>query len=318
MTEYGSGGNFTVRMDGPYAGGGGGAEGGGSLVKLATISALASAWKGGTSPYSQDIHVDGISVNSVVEINLNTDQIEQIRSENKNIAFTTVNVGGVVTLIAIGSKPSKDLVFQAKIVDVLVVGNNTELLGNTITIHQESLPIIGGTMKGAVNMGSNTLTGLPAPVNETDAARKADLEKRLSLSGGTMTGDINMNGKSISNVKDPVQNKDAVHKKYVDDAKAAANKYTDEKHQTFTVTLTANGWTIGDGGAYYQTIAVEGILETDNPHWGIVYSHDERFLAEKDAFGLVDMLVTVKDSLIFVCIEGRPEADMTIQLEVNR
>ena len=121
MTEYGSGGSFTVRMDGPYAGGGSSGEGGGTVVKLATISAPAANWKGATSPYSQEVRVDGISVNSMIEIRLSIDQIEQLRTEKMGIAFTTENDEGVVTLFAIGSKPSTDLLFQATLTEVVIV-----------------------------------------------------------------------------------------------------------------------------------------------------------------------------------------------------
>lgn len=120
MTEYGSGGSFTVRMDGPYAGGNSDGEGG-AVVKLASISAPAADWKGATSPYSQEVSVDGISVNSMIDIRLSIDQIEQLRAENKDIAFTTENDEGVVTLYAIGSKPSKDLLFQATLTEVVFI-----------------------------------------------------------------------------------------------------------------------------------------------------------------------------------------------------
>lgn len=312
MTEYGSGGSFTVRMDGPYGGGSG--EGGGSIVKLATISAPESAWKGGTSPYSQEVHVDGISVNSVVEINLDTEQIEQIRSENKNIAFTTENDAGMVTLIAIGSKPSKDLVFQAKIVDVLVVGDNTKLLGNTITIHQESLPIIGGTMKGALNMGSNILTGLPAPVNETDAVRKNDLEKRLSLAGGTMTGDINMNSRSLYNVKTPSQDSEATPKGYVDTTINTA--MTNAKTKVISKTLTASGWS--DTAPYKQNISVDGLTDELRAR---AYPVFPTALSDKIAMG--DETAKIRSCtrsgkiMTFECWEEKPAIDIPIVVEVS-
>lgn len=39
------------------------------------------------------------------------------------------------------------------------------------------LKLAGGTLTGAVDMGGNAVTNLPAPVNDGDAARKADVEK---------------------------------------------------------------------------------------------------------------------------------------------
>ena len=114
MNEYGSGGSFTVRMEGPFA------SGGGAAAKLATISAPAANWKGAISPFSQVVDVEGISVNSMVYIQLSIEQIEQLRSEKKDFAFTTENESGIVTLYAIGSKPDTDLEFQATISEVLM------------------------------------------------------------------------------------------------------------------------------------------------------------------------------------------------------
>lgn len=301
MTEYGSGGSFTVRMDGPYAGGGGSTEGGGTVVKLATISVPASAWKGGTSPYSQEIRVDGISVNSVVEINLSTDQIEQLRSENKNIAFTTENDGGVVTLIAIGSKPSKDLVFQTKIVDVLVIGGSAKLLGNTITIHQESLPIIGGTMKGAVNMDSNVLSGLSDPSQNDHAVNKkyADTIKTAA-----------------NNAQKAAETAD----QKAEDAKSAAENakdYADSKHLILTATLSTT-WS-GNAPPYKQSVTVNGIKETDTPHVSPVYSSTlATAKAQAEAWALVSDADSAEESIVFACFDKKPVTAIPIQIEVNR
>ena len=61
---------------------------------------------------------------------------------------------------------------------------------------------------------------------------------------------------------------------------------------------------------------VTGILSTDRPHYGVVYT--ENWAAEKEAFAFIDVLDTVDGAVIFTCIEEKPEADLTIQMEVNR
>lgn len=48
-----------------------------------------------------------------------------------------------------------------------------------------ALPLAGGTMTGAVNMGSNALTGLINPVNDSDAVNYATL-KGLAIDGGVI------------------------------------------------------------------------------------------------------------------------------------
>lgn len=108
--EYGEGGSFAVTMDGPYGNAG-------SSVKLTGFVAPVANWKGGTSPYFQIVEVEGISVNSKVDIQLSVDQMQQLHE--KDIAFTTENDGGTVTLWAIGDRPEADLVFQATLTEVV-------------------------------------------------------------------------------------------------------------------------------------------------------------------------------------------------------
>lgn len=115
MPNYGSGGDFTVTMDGPFAMGGGGG------TKLTTITAPAANWKGGTSPYSQVIDVEGISVNSAVYIALSAEQIQSLMQAGKEISFAAENDGGIVTLYAVGDHPGMDLNFQAVLLEVIMV-----------------------------------------------------------------------------------------------------------------------------------------------------------------------------------------------------
>lgn len=112
--EYGSGGSYSVRMDGPFAMGVGD---GGNL--LATIHAPVTNWKGGESPYSQVVDIENISINSKIDLQLTADQMELFYDQT--IAFTTVNEDGVVTLFAIGDKPKADCEFQITITEVAAV-----------------------------------------------------------------------------------------------------------------------------------------------------------------------------------------------------
>ena len=109
--QYGAGGTFTVGMAGPFAGRGGAA------VKLTEVVLLASAWKGGESPYFQVVEVEGVSVNSMVNLQPSVDQLEIFHE--KDLAFSTENDGGVVTVYAIGDKPTNDYTIQATIMEVV-------------------------------------------------------------------------------------------------------------------------------------------------------------------------------------------------------
>ena len=133
------------------------------------------------------------------------------------------------------------------------------------------------------------------------------IDKMLPKSGGQMTGDIAMGGNRVTGLGEP------------EDAGDGASKgYVDGKHFLATVSLPAAGWA-GDAAPYTQTVAVPGILETDTPHYGVVYSGTaEEKTAQKEGFALVDDLDTGAGNVTFTCFEEAPEVDLTIQLEVNR
>lgn len=92
---------------------------------------------------------------------------------------------------------------------------------------------------------------------------------------------------------------------------AASKDYVDRKHLSGTLTLSASGWADGE-----QTAAVSGILETDAPHYGIVYSGN--WEAEKEAYALIDEMETSAGTFTFRCFEDTPGVDLTIHWEVNR
>ena len=108
--QFGTGSTFTVSMGGPYGGSG-------AAVKLTEITLLAANWKGGESPYSQVVDVSGVSVNSMVDLQPSVEQLEVFHS--KDLAFSTENDGGVVTVYAIGDKPQNDYTIQATIMEVI-------------------------------------------------------------------------------------------------------------------------------------------------------------------------------------------------------
>lgn len=93
-------------------------------------------------------------------------------------------------------------------------------------------------------------------------------------------------------------------------AEAAAAVHT-------TVVLPVNGWT--NVAPYTQTVQVAGILETDQPHYGVIYSAElSTAMAEKEAFAMVDDLDTAAGSVTFTCFEAAPAVNLIVQLEVNR
>ena len=86
------------------------------------------------------------------------------------------------------------------------------------------LPLAGGTMSGAIAMGTNKITGLGDPTLAQDAATKTYVDTadalKLNLSGGTMSGAIAMGTNKITGLGNPTANQDAATKTYVDTADA--------------------------------------------------------------------------------------------------
>ena len=82
------------------------------------------------------------------------------------------------------------------------------------------LPLAGGTMSGAIAMGTNKITGLGDPTSAQDAATKTYVDTadalKLSLTGGTMSGAIAMGTSKITGLGDPTNTQDAATKNYVD------------------------------------------------------------------------------------------------------
>jgi len=117
------------------------------------------------------------------------------------------------------------------------------------------LPLAGGTMTGAIAMGTNKITGLGDPTLAQDAATKAyvdgeitdliggapgtldtlnelaaalnddanaystlntAIQAKLPLAGGTMTGDITMGANAVTTTADPASDNELARKAYVD------------------------------------------------------------------------------------------------------
>lgn len=140
----------------------------------------------------------------------------------------------------------------------------------------------------------------PTPVSLSDIlVVKLEDDGYLKLAGGTMNGPI-----VLANPEE--------------EGHAANKGYVDGKHFATTVTLTADAWIQGTD-SFTQTVEVEGILETDWPHFCVVYSGTkETALLEKAAFARVDDLQTENGAAIFSCFADAPGVDLVVHLEVNR
>ena len=110
VNQYGAGGTMTAQMAGPFGSFG-------SLVKVVEIPLPVSGWKNANSPYFQTVAVEGVSVNSKVDLQLTLEQIASVFSAG--YCLTAVNDAGTVTVYAIGNKPTSDITINATITEVV-------------------------------------------------------------------------------------------------------------------------------------------------------------------------------------------------------
>ena len=100
------------------------------------------------------------------------------------------------------------------------LGNDANLSTTLTNSIATKLALAGGTMSGAIAMGTSKITGLGNPTANQDAATKTYVDTadalKLSLTGGTMSGAIAMGTSKITGLGDPTANQDATTKIYVD------------------------------------------------------------------------------------------------------
>ena len=138
------------------------------------------------------------------------------------------------------------------------------------------LPLAGGTMTGAIAMGTSKITGLGDPTANQDAATKNYVDTNfLGLSGGTMTGAIDMGSAKITTTYTPTDNADLTTKTYVDgilgSATAAATSATNAAtSETNAATSATNA---GNSASSAATSATNAANSYDN--------FDDRYLGSK-------------------------------------
>ena len=95
----------------------------GTVARVAEVTLLASAWKATVvdgvegDPYSQVVEIDGVTENTKIDLMPSVEQLAIFH--DKDLAFVTENVGGVVTVYAIGDKPKNDYTMQVSLTEVI-------------------------------------------------------------------------------------------------------------------------------------------------------------------------------------------------------
>lgn len=87
-------------------------------VTQASVTLKASKWVADGNHYSQVVDIKGVTPRSQVDPKPSEEQLSIFH--DKDLAFSTKNVGGVVTVTAIGELPTDDHTIQVSITEVEV------------------------------------------------------------------------------------------------------------------------------------------------------------------------------------------------------
>ena len=89
-----------------------------NLNRITYINLSADWVQEGERLYSQVVAIDGVTANSFIEICLTDEQLKTFSA--KDVSFSAVNKGGVVTVKCVGQKPASDYRLQVKITEVSI------------------------------------------------------------------------------------------------------------------------------------------------------------------------------------------------------
>ena len=161
--------------------------------------------------------------------------------------------------------------------------NDDASFNSTITTSiAAKLPLAGGTMSGAIAMGSNKVTGLTNGSASGDAVNKGQLDTMLPLAGGTMTGNIAIGSNVITSSANPTDDTHLARKAYVDNVLGSATAAaTSASAAATSATAAASSAT---GAASSATSAASSATSAA----ASLDSFDDRYLGSKSSSPSVD------------------------------
>jgi hypothetical protein len=166
------------------------------------------------------------------------------------------------------------------------LGDDANFASTVTTALATKLPLAGGTMTGAIAMGTAKITGLGNPTAAQDAATKTYVDTadalKLNLTGGTMSGAIAMGTNKITGVGNPTLAQDAATKDYVDDilgsatsaATSAAAASTSASNAATSASNAATSATAASGSASAAASSASEAAATYD-------DFDDRYLGDK-------------------------------------
>jgi SpoU rRNA methylase family enzyme len=166
------------------------------------------------------------------------------------------------------------------------LGDDANFSSTVTTALATKLPLAGGTMTGAIAMGTAKITGLGDPTTLQDAATKNYVDTadalKLNLTGGTMSGAIAMGTNKITGVGNPTLAQDAATKDYVDDILGSATSAATSA--AAAATSASNAATSASNAASSATASSNSATASANSAAAAATSYDnfdDRYLGQK-------------------------------------
>ena len=97
------------------------------VAPVTSVTLYASDWEGDGDTFYQVANLPGVKVNTKVDLQPTVEQLQEFH--HRVLGFVTENVGGVVTVYAIGDKPTDDHIIQVTLTEVEATGR---IRGNTV------------------------------------------------------------------------------------------------------------------------------------------------------------------------------------------
>ena len=148
------------------------------------------------------------------------------------------------------------------------------------------LALAGGTMSGAIAMGTSKITGLGTPTAGTDATTKTYVDgvgdAKLALAGGTMTGNIVMGSNKVTSTATPSADADLTTKVYVDSILGSATSAaTSASAAATSATNASNSASAASSSASDASASASAAAASYD-------SFDDRYLGSKTSAPSVD------------------------------
>lgn len=165
--------------------------------------------------------------------------------------------------------------------------NDDANLAATLTSSIASkLSLAGGTMTGAIAMGTSKITGLGTPTAGTDATTKTYVDgvgdAKLALAGGTMTGNIVMGSNKVTSTATPSADADLTTKVYVDSILGSATSAaTSASAAATSATNASNSASAASSSASDASASASAAAASYD-------SFDDRYLGSKTSAPSVD------------------------------